>query len=390
MAGWQAAGLCLAAMCLATTRGLGALFGAAVFAPVIYALVQLRAHAPDATSTATLVASTFGPRVGAFTKALQVIGYALLAIFAAQGLGSGVVFATAERGEHSGIWLWPLAAAAAVVVAALVVSVLPDRVLAAVAVLLALTGVLIHFYFGLAVAARFLSGMEPVMGLSTLGPPSEKSDLEVFAELAGLGVTLVAFEVVTTRMPRVRSLGRPMGLAVAVVVLVAAVVWYATDLGGAVSMSGEDFPRVVHELYGPAGSTWLLVAGLSMFAAGLLALTWGAKSVLDRGRAFALFVALSAVIALVLSLLSTTFGPVGQLVLVALYVVVLIASCRIPGGDFITWWLRALTPIALLAVVLIPPVVSLQLVAFEPVAIAIGLVAAAAISGPVGTRSRPG
>lgn len=380
---WQTAGLCLAAVCVGVTKGLGSLFGAAVLAPVVYALVQLRAHAPAATSTASLVAATFGFQVGAFARALQVIGYTLLTVAAAQGVGSGV-FALAEQDDHSGHRLWPLAAAAAVVLAALVVGMLPDGALAAVAGLLALTGVLIYSYLGVAVAGH-APGTTPVMNSSTPYAPAESSGWETFAELAQLGLALVAFELVTARMTRVRSLGRPVGVAVALVVLVAAVGWYACDLGGVGSLGGERFPRLVHELYGPSGDTWLLVAGIALFAAGLLALVRGTMAVLGRGRGVTVFVALATVVALGLSLLHATPVTVAEFVLVALYIVVLIASCRIPGGEFVTWWLRALTPVALLAVVLVPPVVTLNVVALVPVAIAVWLVAIAAIASLVGS-----
>lgn len=43
---WQAAGLSMAVIASAAADGLGALLGAAIVTPVIYALTRLRAYAP--------------------------------------------------------------------------------------------------------------------------------------------------------------------------------------------------------------------------------------------------------------------------------------------------------------------------------------------------------
>lgn len=388
LADWRTTALCLAAVCAGASTGLGALFGAAMFAPVIYALARLRAHAPNATSTATLVAATCGPQAGGFTKALQVTGYALVAVESAQSLASLMT----EQDQRFDEWPWSLSAAAVVVVAALVASVLPDGAFIALAALLALAGVATYLYFGTAVAVHVLSetGTAPLANDPTPNPPGEPDGLGVYAELAQLGLAMVAFEVATTRLHRVRSLGRSMGLAMAVVVVAAAVVWYATGRGGNGAFGGYYLAEEASALFGPSAGSWLHVATVAIVAAGLLAVLRGAFDVLDRGRWFAIVAALAAVATVAAGMLSASTAPVGEFVLIALYIVILVASCRIPGGDFVTWWLRALTPIALLAVVVIPAVTALKLMALLPVAIATWLVVIAAIVGLVGTPSHPG
>ena len=228
LAGWQATGLCLAVICIAANRGLGPLLGAAIFAPVIYALVRLRANAPDATSTAGLVATVLGPRAGTFTGVLQLIGYSVLAVTSAQTIGLAIAFKTVGLADALDTWPWPLYTASAIVIAALVVNVLGSRVLAALAGLFAVAGLLVYFYLGLAVSARFLSGEDPVMG----GPAPPSSGFDVSVSLAVLAMGLVGFEIVTTRTRQVTTAGNSMGWAVGIATLVAVVVWFANHLGG--------------------------------------------------------------------------------------------------------------------------------------------------------------
>ena len=76
LAGWQATGLCVAAVAMTgASGGLGGLLGAVFFAPVIYALVRLRRHAPGAVSTAGLVGSTLGRRAAALAGGVQILAY---------------------------------------------------------------------------------------------------------------------------------------------------------------------------------------------------------------------------------------------------------------------------------------------------------------------------
>lgn len=122
LAGWQATGLALAVAAMAARAGLGALVGAVLLAPIVYALVRLRRHAPDARSTAELVGSTLGPRGAAFAAVLQLTGYVLVAVTAARVFGLVWVprqvtddLFTPVQVNH---WLWSLWAVATIVVAA--------------------------------------------------------------------------------------------------------------------------------------------------------------------------------------------------------------------------------------------------------------------------------
>lgn len=392
LAGWQATGLALAVICIAATRGLGPLLGAAIFAPVIYALVRLRANAPDATSTAGLVAAGLGPRAGAFTGILQLIGYALLAITSAQTVGAVIAAKTVGYPDLVDTWPWPLYTASAIIVAALLVNVLVSRVLAALAGLFAVAGLLIYFYLGLAVSARFLSGESPVMGGPVISPPS----IDVLASLAVLALGLVGFEAVTTRTQQLHAGGRSMGWAVGLAALVAVVVWFANHLGGTgdLQVSSSDFSFMVSELYGPAGDTLLLAGGLALSAAGLLALTWAAAGVLDRydgaipsEAAFGAVVVALMIVGVVLTRLGMTPGYVGGLVLLAAYGLILAAYARTSSSG--PWW-PILMAVPLIALVLVQLVsAGLSTSELEPEIIAVLLIAAAAVAATVGTRRRP-
>lgn len=399
LAGWQATGLALAAASLAARTGVGALVGAVIFAPVVYALVRLRRHAPDARSTAGLVGSTLGRRGKIFAAILQVTGYALVALTAAQSFGqlwvppefSDELFAPV----HYNPWLWSLWAAAAIVVAAVMAFALPDRIIAGIAAFLALGGLLIQFYYGLAVIARALSGTVTEQFVA----PDPPTPMAIAGTLAILAVVLVGFEVVTTRTHRSSASGWSMGLAIGVVVIVAMVVWWASQYSGygVGRLNSTMFGFVVADMYGGTGA-FVVHSGAAMFVfAGLLALLWGISAVTSQLDAtvpsdavFGGVVTAMIVVAVALIQFDWTFDYVAGLVLVGLYAVVLVANARIAADSVVTWWLRLVMPIVLAALVLLPLLwAEFSLSALTPVAIAALLIAAAGVAAVAGTRSRP-
>ena len=399
LAGWQATGLALAAGAMAARAGLGTLIGAVVLAPIVYALVRLRRHAPDARSTAELVGSTLGPRGTAFAGVLQVTGYVLIAVTAAQFVGLVFVPQQAATDPLSPIevnhWLWSLWAVAAIVVAAMLVFALPGRVVASLAAVLAVIGLLIQFYYALAVAARAMTGTVTEQIVSHDPSPT----LRVLGTLTVLAVSLFGVEVVTTRTRRGSSNGWPMSLAVGVVALISAVTWWAAQQSGwgGNSLNGSTFGIAVGEFYGDTGATVVTVGAAMFISAALLALLWGIAAVTERFDAkaspdtvFAGIVAAVAVLAVAVIQVDWTLGYVGGLVLLALYAVVLVANSRIAADSVVSWWLRFVMPVVLAAVVLLPLLwAEFSLDAVKPVFVAAVLVAAAAATALLGTRGRP-
>lgn len=399
LAGWQATGLALAAVAMAARAGLGALVGAVLLAPIVYALVRLRRQAPEARSTAGLVGSTLGPRGAAVAGVLQVTGYALIAGTAAQIFGLVWVPRQISDDLYTPVqvnhWLWSLWAVAAIVVAAVLVFAVPNRIVASLAAVLALVGLLIHFYYGLAVIAHVASGTTSEQTVGNAPP----TGLAVAGILAVLALAPAGFEVVTTRTRRGSTGGWSMGLAIAFVALVAAIAWWVCQYSGysAGSLNAYDFGLAVIDLYGDTGAR-IVAVGSALFAfAALLALLWGIAAVTEGldakvspDAAFVGVVGVVVVLTVLVIQAGWTLGYVGALVLLALYAVILVANSRIAKDSVISWWLRIVMPIVLAAVVLLPLLwAGFSVRALEPVVVAAVLIAAAAAAAILGTRSQP-
>ncbi|KAA0097743.1 hypothetical protein CIW49_18095 [Mycolicibacterium sp. P1-18] len=398
LAGWQATGLALAAAAMANRAGLGALVGAALLAPIVYALVRLRSHAPQAPSTAELVGSTLGLRAAAAAGILQVTGYALIAVTAAQAFGLMWVPLDVTDGLGGTVqvnpWLWSLWAVAAIVVAAVLVFALPGRVAASLAAVLALGGLLIQFYYGLAVVAHGLSDTAPEQAVGD----GSTTGLAIAGMLATLAVTPAGFEVVTTRTRRGSSNGWPMGLAMAVVAVVALVVWWACQYVAAAagSLDGSSLGIAVNGFYGDTGTKIVNIGAAMIVFGALLALLWGIGAVTEgldvRVPADAVFGGIVLVMALLaVALIHGGWSPgyIGGLVLFALYAVVMAANGRIPGDSVVSWWLRLVMPVVFAAVVLLPLVwAEFDPSVVVPVVVAAVVIAAAVAAAAVGTRSR--
>ncbi|MCV7422544.1 hypothetical protein H7K45_18530 [Mycobacterium yunnanensis] len=401
LAGWQATGLAVAAAAMAARTGLGSLIGAIILLPVVYALVRLRRHAPNAASTAELVGSAVGPRGAAFALILQVSGYALIAVTAAQTIALFLVPPEPSEDPFGppqfNAWLWSLWAVAAIAAAATAVFALSDRMVATLAAVLAACGLLIQFYYGLAVIARGLSG-------STSGQPVDAAaaptGLVAAGTLALAAVSLAGFEVVTARTRRESTNGWPMGLGVGAVTLVAVIGWWACQHSGfgAGSLDGSSFGLAVMDFYGDTGMQIVDVGTAMFIAAALVALLWGIAKATERlgtrvpsDAVFGGAVVAMVVLAIVVIHARWTLGYVGGLVLFALYGLVLIANSRIAADGVVSWWLRLIMPIVFAAVVLVPLAwAEFDTSAVKPVAVAAAVIAAAAGAAVAGTRSRAG
>ena len=398
LASWQATGLALAAAAMAARAGLGTLVGAVLLAPIVYALVRLRTHAPEARSTPQLVGSTLGLRGAVVAGILQVTGYVLIAVTAAQVFGLVWTPRTVTDDLYDPVqvnpWLWSLWAVAAIVVASVLVYALPGRIVAGLAAVLAVGGLLIQFYYGLAVIAHGLSDTAPEQAVGS----GSTTGLAIAGLLATLAVSPAGFEVVTTRTRRGSSNGWPMGVAMAVVAVVALVAWWACQYVAAAagSLDGSSLGIAVNGFYGDTG-TRIVNVGLALIVfAALLALLWGIGAVTEgldvrvpSDAVFGGIVLVMALLAVALIHGGWTLGYVGGLVLFALYAVVMVANGRIPSDSVVSWWLRVVMPVVFAAVVLLPLVwAEFDTSAIVPVVVAAVVVTAAVAAAAVGTRSR--
>jgi ethanolamine permease len=403
LAGWQAAGLTLAVISVTAFQGLGALAGVVLLGPVLYAFTRLRAHSPTARSTADLVGGVLGGRAAAFTGAVQTAGYTLLAAAVVPAAGVGIVFLTPNTfaaPEALVTSWWPTAASVILVaVAGLLAYVLTARALATVVGLLAVAGLLIHFYFALAIVARVLSGSRPVM----IGEHSPTSGLGLTSLLVLLALSLVGFEVTTVRNRQVRSLGWPAGIAIAAVTACAVTIWFADHLGSRAGfrLDVSQFPSIANEFYGADGSRLLIVSVVAIKAAVLLGLVWAAAQVIGRlgrggatGGATAGVAAIAAVLVVAFCRdwggITDKVGHAGELLLLVVYVLVAEANSRIADDDTTAWWIRIYVP-ALLAAAAVLPLLYFNFAAFVvwPVAVTAVVVFLAAVAASVLAR-RPG
>jgi hypothetical protein len=409
LSGWQATGPSLAVASSGAFGGLGTLVGAIILAPVIHALVRLRSVAPDAATIAELVAATLGGRAGTFTATLQTIGYAVLAVVGAQTFGLQMAAPVIdEPATVAETWTWPVYSVAALVLITLLAYALPGRVVAGLAAVLAAVGLLITFYNALAIIASVLSGTPPV----DVGGEPLPTGFATASALAVLAVGLVGFDVITTRAGEVRWLGRPMGIAIGAVTLVALLVWLADHLGGtgALRLSPRQFGYIVYSMYPEAGVISMAVATVCLGFAAVLGLMWaivrlvqGVDDRISSEAALAILLGLMAV--LIVARCRDWVGIhgatnyVGELVLLLVYAVVVEASARIPGGQersdsgtaagesTVIWWSRILVPSALAAVALLPVVNSRFAVsAVWPLAIVAVIAAIAAAVSVMGRR----
>jgi hypothetical protein len=398
LAGWQAAGLTLAVISVAAFQGLGPVAGALLLAPAFVALTRLRAHTPTARSTADLVGGVLGGRGAAFTAVLQVIGYPLLVFVPASAFGFGAVFlvpnAFTSPEELLASW-WPvIASALAVVVAGVLAYAMTSRAVATVAAVLVSVGLLVYFYFALAIIAKAMSGTEPM----AIGGEPPKSGLETTFTVVVLALALVGFEVTTVRNRQLHSLVRPVGLAVAAVCVCAVTVWTAEQLGSTAGfgLTVSNFPLIASEFFGSSATYWLIVAGLAVRAAVLLGLMWAAIQVVGRlGRGGTSGLGAAAGVVAVTAMLVIPFcrgwaglpdkvDHVGTWVLLVVYVVVAEAYSRASGDTTAAWWIRIYQPVLLAAAVLLPLLyANFAAAAVWPVAVAAVLVMAAAATASV-------
>lgn len=389
---WQAAGLSMAVIVSAAQYGLGALLGAAVVVPVIYALARLRRYAPHARSTAELVGATLGPKAGTAAGIVQLLAYVVLAAKFATALGSLLLLQFSSGEDPVEIFSWlPVAAAGAAIVVGAIVCWASTRVIASLVALLVIAGLLISVYLAVAVTARVAAGSDPVV-IGTAATPGQLS-----GQLVGFGLGMVGVELITVRAARIARPGRSMSLAVAVVAVAAVVLWVGDHRGvaGPWRWSAKLLGEAVPEFYAEAGRTWMTITGVVVGVAAALASGWAVVrvaadlAVTRQARpntiARVVVMALVAVTAAVLSAhgarwIATVILGAAFLLLMALYVFVTEANSRVPGDSVVAWWVRLVMP-AVAVVAVVKPVADAQFASLQlatVIAAALGVCAAAA------------
>ncbi|WP_406816714.1 hypothetical protein [Mycobacterium sp. M23085] len=381
---WRAAGLSMAVIVAAAVHGLGALVGAAVVLPAIYALARLHAHTPDARNTAELIGATLGRRAATAAGIVQLCAYLVLAGKFATTLGLELLqlFSPSEDPVRIVSWL-PFAAVGAAVVVGAAACGSPTGGVASLVALLVIGGLLVYVYLAVAVTARIAAGSDAVV----IGTAATQSQLS--GQLVGFGLGMVGVELITVRSARIARPGRSMSLAVALVSVAAVVLWVGDHQGvvGPWRWSAKHLAEAVPQFYAAPGQRWMVIAGLSLAVAAALSSAWAAvraaagmavmRGATPHAGLRLAMLGLVAVIAAVISTHGTRWiGLIllgaAPLLLMALYVFATEANSRIPGDSVVAWWVRLLMPaVAVLAVV--KPLVDSR---FAPVEVATVITAA--------------
>ena len=355
---WQPMGLSLAVIAGDVYNGSGVLVFGLMSAGVVWALHRLHAHAPRSPSTADLIGSALGAAPARAVGVIQFAAYVLIGAYTAKSIGLLALTWTTDPIAAAAGWWWPALSVAAAAVATALVSALPTRVLATVVTVLAAFGLLVFFYVALAVLARVASGTEPV----EIGTSAPSSELGPVAVVIPLAIGLAGFEIPTAASDRLRSVGRPLGWAMVLVVVCGATGWVAATMGasGGFRYDSAGLVLIVSEMFGESGSLWLFAASVATATAALLVLVWGATRVarplVDRG---ALGIVVTAVVmALLVVAMCRGWGDasaklwgVAGILLIIVYALAARANSRLDEADTMAWAVFALMGVVLAAVV---------------------------------------
>lgn len=397
---WQAAGLSMAVIVSAAVHGLGAVVGAAVMVPVVYALARLHAHAPNARNTAELIGATLGRRAGTAAGILQLTAYLVLAAKFATTLGLELLQLFSPGEDPATILSWlPAAAVGAAVVVGAAACWCPTRGVASVVTPLVITGLLVYVYLAVAVTARVAAGSDAVV----IGTAATQAQLS--GQLVGFGLGMVGVELITVRSPRVARPGRSMSLAVALVAVAAVVLWVGDHQGvvGPWRWSAKHLAEAVPQFYAGPGQKWMAIAGIALAVAAALSAGWAAvrtaaglavmrEATPHAGLRLAV-VGLVAVVAVVISAhgarwVGLVILGAAPLLLMALYVFVTEANSRVPGDSVVAWWVRLVMP-AVAVVAVAKPLVDSEFAAVEVATVAAAAIGVGAAGAVAALLARP-
>jgi hypothetical protein len=293
-------------------------------------------------------------------------------------------------------WWWPTLAVVGVALAALCVTVLPTRTVGAVAAGLAAVGLLVYFYLGLAVIAKVYSGAPPV---PTGATPYFASPLLLLAALIPLGLGLTGFEVASVVSGRLRSVGVPLGIALAAITGCAVTLLLAANVATADGFQYRvsSIATLLSEYFGTQSNVWQLAAFVPLSCAAALALMWAVTRV--AGRVFGpaatprmLVTVTVGGLAVVLCRFQLEVGGlltiVAALLLLAVYLIVTEANSRVPGSTVAVQGPRAVLAATTVGVVLISLAArDFSGPAWSPVGVTVLLLAVAAAFSVRGTAS---
>ena len=359
---WQATGLSLAVIVGHVFNGSGAILFGLLSVGVIWTLHRLHTHAPGSRTTADLIASVSGAAPAPAIAIIQFVAYVLIGAYTAKGIASMALIWMTGPDTTIPDWSGPGLAVTAAVVGAVLVGALPTRLLAPAVTVLAAFGLLVFFYVALAVIARVLSGTAPVQPAMDLGVTPAAAEWGPTALLISLAIAFAGFEIPTTASDRLRSVRRPLGGAMALVTLCAALAWIATNIGtaGEFRYDAGNLVMVAAQMFGDAGSQWLLAATVAQAVAALLVLVWGAMRIVRRPATVSPVPLATTVVAMALLVLAISFdwggasaklwGVAGILLLVV-YVAAAQANSRLDDSNTTAWAVFALMGLVLVVVV---------------------------------------
>ena len=368
ISGWQALGLTLAIVMAggAGVNGFGTVAAAIVFGAVIYALVRLRRRTPGAATTGDLVASTLGPGAGAAVTVVQTAAYTAIAALGASSVGLGVLFAYVDDAAGFDTWLWPAYGLVGLAVTATAAYLLPVRVTAAIAAVLAAVATLILFYVALALVAKALT--DPDIVINPLPGAGPWTVLTVASALAYTAQGMIGFELVTTQSERVASIAKPMVAATVLATVVAVVCWYAVRVADPAvgRINGVWVATIAADVFGDAAIYATTAFTISLSLAGLLAVMLGIVRLTGTMEArrvpeiqLITVLAATALLAVATSRewlhVDTTLPWVAAMLLLLMYAVVIEANARLDDGPA-GWWLRLVMPVVFVAMIVLPMV----------------------------------
>jgi hypothetical protein len=383
---WQATGLSLAVIVGHVFNGSGALVFGLLSVGVIWTLHRLHTHAPGSRTTADLIASVSGATPARAIAVVQFVAYALIGAYTAKSITSmALPWMTGPDTTIPG-WSGPALGVATAAVGCLLVGALPTRLLAPAVTVLAAFSLLVFFYVALAVIARVLSGTAPVKPIMEFGTTPAAAEWGPAALLISLAIAFAGFEIPTSASDRLRSVRRPLGGAMALATLCAALAWVATNLGstGEFRYDAADLVLIAGQMFGGTGTLWLLAAAIAGAVAALLVLIWGATLVVQppiAGSVLPLTVT-AVVTGLLVLAVSISWGDgaahlwgVAGILLLGVYVAAAQANSRLDDENSTAWALFAL--MAMVFVVAVFLMGASQ--GWWPSGIAIAIVAAAAV-----------
>jgi hypothetical protein len=383
---WQAAGLSLAVVAGHVLIGSGALVFGVLSIGVIWTLQRLRASAPQARTTAELIASVPGGAQARAVSIVQFAAYVLIAAYAARTVASvGLIWLSSPQATAPE-WSQAALAVAVAAITAVAAGAMPTRVLAPVAAVLAVFGLLVFFYVSLAVIAKTASGTAPIEPLLQMGANAAPTEWGPAAVVVSLALAFAGFEIPTAATDRLPSVGRPLGCAMALVVLCAMVAWVATNMAtaGDFRYDAGDLTQVAAAMFGMASGFWLLLAAtLALAIAALLVLIWGATRVVAPARTggAAPLVAAGVATTVLAALVSGNWADaasklwgVGGLLLLAVYLLAAQANSRSDDSSTIAWAVFAAMGVAVAAIAVLKGLAE----GWWPVGVALVILAGAA------------